>query len=187
VAALVKSPLTRLLPETLVARVYLLYSATLLLFLGIGLCLFYQSQIRISVQDAQDSSTMMIEVVAQVISESAVIGDYDTIHRTLDRAIARSQFDSAAFIDLTGGVIRSTNSVKPKTVPPAWLHDQIASQLYDVNRNISVGGIDYGVLRLTFAVDSIAGAIWELVVSAAWLALAGFAGSERRRLGERSS
>ena len=172
----VKSLLSRLLPETLVARVYLLYSATLLLFIGIGLALFYQAQIRISVQDAQDSSTMLVEVVAQVISESAVIGDYDTINRTLERAIARSQFESAAFIDLEGGVVRSTNPIKPESTPPAWLHERIANQLYDVNRNISAGGIDYGVLRLTFAVDSIAGAIWELVLAAAELAVAGFAG-----------
>ncbi|MBU1363986.1 MAG: response regulator [Gammaproteobacteria bacterium] len=168
--------LSRLLPETLVARVYLLYSATLLLFIGIGLALFYQAQIRISVQDAQDSSTMLIEVVAQVLSESAVIGDYDTINRTLERAIARSQFESAAFIDLNGGAIRISNPPTSHATPPAWLRERIASQLYDVNRNISAGGIDYGVVRLTFGVDGIAGAIWELLVTAAWLAVAGFAG-----------
>jgi len=171
-----KLQFSRLLPETLVARVYLLYSATLLLFIGIGLGLFYQAQIRVSIQDAQESSTMLIEVVAQVIGESAVIGDYDTINRTLERAIARSQFDSAAFIDLKGGMIRSTNPAKTPTKPPVWLHQRIADQLYDVNRNISAGGIDYGVLRLTFAVDSIAANIWELVVEASELAIAGFIG-----------
>ena len=171
-----KALLSRLLPETLVARVYLLYSATLLLFISTGLGLFYQAQTQLSIQDAQESSTMLVEVVAQVISESAVIGDYDTIHRTLDRAIARSQFESAAFIDMKGGVIRSTNPSQLQTTPPAWLHERIASQLYDANRNISVGGIDYGVLRLSFAVDSIAAAIWALVLTASGLAVAGFAG-----------
>jgi len=170
------SGLFRRLPESLVARVYLLYSATLLLFIGIGLGVFYQAQIRLSVQDAQDSSTMLIEVVAQVIGESAVIGDYDTIKRTLDKAVTRSQFDSATFIDLQGGIIRSKDSRQPSVKPPDWLHERIAAQLYDVNRNISAGGIDYGVLRLTFAVDAIAGALWELLITAAGLALAGFVG-----------
>ncbi|MBP5988092.1 MAG: response regulator [Azonexus sp.] len=119
---------------------------------------------------------MLIEVVAQVIGESAVIGDYDTIKRTLDKAVTRSQFDSATFIDLDGGVIRSNDTRRPSIEPPAWLHERIAAQLYDVNRNISAGGIDYGVLRLTFAVDAIAGALWELLITAAGLALAGFAG-----------
>jgi signal transduction histidine kinase/CheY-like chemotaxis protein len=172
----IKHLLPRLLPESLVARVYLLYSGTLLLFICIGLGVFYQAQIRLSVQDAQDSSTMLIEVVAQVIGESAVIGDYDTIKRTLDKAVTRSQFDSATFIDLDGGVIRSNDTRRPSIEPPAWLHERIAAQLYDVNRNISAGGIDYGVLRLTFAVDAIAGALWELLITAAGLALAGFAG-----------
>ena len=97
--------LANLLPKSLVMRVYALYSATLLLFVGIGLGVFYQSQVRQDIEDAQDSATMLVEVVAQVISESAVIGDYDTIKRTLEKAIARSQFSSAAFIDLQGGVI----------------------------------------------------------------------------------
>ena len=171
-----RSLLSRLLPETLVARVYLLYSATLLLFISLGLALFYQAQTQVSIQDAQDSSSMLIEVVAQVVADSAVIGDYDTINRTLDRAIARSQFDSATFIDLKGGVMRSVNPAKTQATPPTWLRERIASQLYDVNRNISAGGIDYGVLRLTFAVDSIAGSIWELVVTATGLAVAAFIG-----------
>jgi two-component system sensor histidine kinase/response regulator len=166
----------RLLPKSLVMRVYALYSATLLLFVGIGLGVFYQSQVRQDIEDAQEAATMLVEVVAQVISESAVIGDYDTIKRTLEKAIIRSQFSSAAFIDLTGGVIRSENAIKPPTVPPAWLHERIAEQLYDVNRNISVGGIDYGVLRLTFSVDNIAGSLWQLLLVALGLAFAGLAG-----------
>jgi signal transduction histidine kinase/CheY-like chemotaxis protein len=119
---------------------------------------------------------MLVEVVAQVLSDSAVIGDYDTINRTLDRAIARSQFSSATFIDLKGGIIRSVNPTKTQASPPDWLREQIANLLYDVNRNISAGGIDYGVLRLTFAVDSIAGSIWELIVTATGLAIAAFMG-----------
>ncbi|AXS80900.1 ATP-binding protein [Dechloromonas sp. HYN0024] len=170
------SVLSRLLPQTLVARVYLLYSATLLLFISLGLALFYQAQIQLSVQDAQESSSMLVEVVTQVLSDSAVIGDYDTINRTLDRAIARSQFSSATFIDIKGGIIRSVNPTKTQTSPPDWLREQIANLLYDVNRNISAGGIDYGVLRLTFAVDSIAGSIWELIVTATGLAISAFMG-----------
>ncbi len=168
--------LANLLPKSLVVRVYALYSATLLLFVGIGLGVFYQSQVRQDIEDAQAAATMLVEVVAQVISESAVIGDYDTIKRTLEKAIARSQFSSAAFIDLQGGVMRSENILKPPMVPPAWLHERIADQLYDVNRNISVGGIDYGVLRLTFSVDNIAGSLWQLLLVALGLALASLAG-----------
>ena len=46
---------------------------------------------------------MLIEIIAQPISDSAVIGDYDTIKRVLDKSILGSQFAEANFIDLSGG------------------------------------------------------------------------------------
>ena len=168
--------LTRLLPQSLVSRVYALYSVTLLLFVGSGLWLFYHYQFSQAVEDAQQSATMLIEVVVQTISDSAVIGDYDTIKRTLDKSILRSQFASAAYIDLTGGVIKLENTDPSAIHPPAWLHEAVAEHLYDVNRNISVGGHDYGVLRLTFAVDVIAGGLWQLMQAAVGLAFASFFG-----------
>jgi signal transduction histidine kinase/ActR/RegA family two-component response regulator len=170
------SVVAHLLPKSLVTRVYSLYSATLLLFVGLGLGVFYQNQVRQDIEDAQSAATMLIEVVAQVVSESAVIGDYDTIQRTLNQSIARSQFESGSFIDLHGGAISSRNQQTASATAPEWLRERIADQLYDVNRNISVGGVDYGVLRLSFAVDAIAGALWQLLLAAFALALSGFAG-----------
>ena len=155
--------LARFLPQSLVARVYLLYSGTWLVFICAGVVLFYQNQFGQDVEDAQQSATMLIEVAAQTIGDSAVIGDYDTIRRTLDSAILRTHFSSAQFIDLTGGSIKSTNQDNERGHPPEWLRDRIADRLYDVNRNISVGGVDYGVLRLTFDADQIANSLWEVV------------------------
>jgi len=168
--------LTRLLPQSLVARVYLLYTVTLLLFVCSALLLFYHSQFSEAVENAQDSATMLVEVAAQTISDSAVIGDYDTIKRTLDKSLLRSQFSSASFIDLDGGIIQRDNAQPTPVHPPAWLRRAVEANLYDVNRPISVGGRDYGVLRLTFAVDQVAAGLWQLMQAAVALALAGFAG-----------
>lgn len=168
--------LVRLLPQSLVARVYLLYVGTLLLFVCSALWLFYHSQFREAVENAQDSATMLVEVAAQTISDSAVIGDYDTIKRTLDKSLLRSQFSSASFIDLAGGAIERVNAQPTPVHPPEWLRSTVAASLYDVNRPISVGGRDYGVLRLTFAVDQVAAGLWQLMQAAVALALAGFAG-----------
>ena len=166
----------RLLPRSLVARVYALYSATLLLFFGSGLALFYHFQFAQELEDVQQSATMLIEVATQTIADSAVIGDYDTIKRILEKSILRSQFAAATYIDLAGGRLTSENEAHPASPAPAWLRERIAEQLYDVNRNIAVGGRDYGVLRLTFAVDVIAGNLWQLLRNALLLALAGLAG-----------
>ncbi len=168
--------LDRFLPQSLVARVYALYSAALLLFVGGGLGLFYQYQFIQEIEDAQQSATMLVELAAQTVADSAVIGDYDTIKRTLAKSILRSQFAAAAFIDLTGGIIKSENTATSAPQAPAWLRDQVAGRLYEVNRNISVGGKDYGVLRLSFAVDNIADGLWQLIRLALALALVSFIG-----------
>ncbi|HJW04744.1 MAG TPA: ATP-binding protein, partial [Azospira sp.] len=168
--------LTRLLPKSLVARVYALYSVTLLLFVGSGLWLFYHYQFTQAVEDAQQSATMLVEVAVQTVGDSAVIGDYDTIKRTLEKSILGSQFAAASYIDLAGGIIKAGNSETPAQHPPQWLRDAIAEQLYDVNRTVNVGGRDYGVLRLTFAVDVVAAGLWQLLQAALLLALASFFG-----------
>jgi signal transduction histidine kinase/CheY-like chemotaxis protein len=168
--------LTRLLPQSLIWRVYTLYTATLLLFVSSSLVLFYQYQYNEAVEEAQRSATMLVEVLAQVTSDSAVIGDYDTIQRTLDKSILRSQFESAKFIDLTSGVIKSENTTITKTHAPGWLQESIAKELYEVNRTISAGGKDYGVLRLAFSADLIAESLWQLIRAALGLALASLVG-----------
>jgi signal transduction histidine kinase/ActR/RegA family two-component response regulator len=168
--------LIRFLPQSLVARIYALYSATLLFFIVGGLALFYQYQFIQQLETAQQSATMLIEVTAQTIADSAVIGDYDTIKRTLEKSILGSQFASANFIDLSGGGLRSENLVAPEAKSPDWLRDKVAERLYEVNRVITVGGRDYGVLRLAFDVDFIAGSLWKLFRSALLLTLVGFSG-----------
>jgi signal transduction histidine kinase/ActR/RegA family two-component response regulator len=166
----------RYLPQSLVGRVYALYSTVLLLFVGIGLGLFFQYQFSQAIEDAQQSATMLVEVAAQTVTDSAVIGDYDTIKRTLEKAILRSQFSSATFIDLKGGVLGSDNPTKLSHFPPAWLQENVAERLYDINRNITAGGTDYGVLRLVFAADSIAADLWQLIRVALGLTLTSLVG-----------
>ncbi|MDP3222844.1 MAG: histidine kinase dimerization/phospho-acceptor domain-containing protein, partial [Rubrivivax sp.] len=168
--------LDRFFPQSLVARVYLLYTATLLLFVCSGLWLFYHYQFSQAVESARDSATMVVEVAAQTISDSAAIGDYDTIKRTLDKAVLRSQFSSASYVDLAGGVIESDNAQPTPAQPPAWLRDAVGANLYDVNRTISQDGRNYGVLRLSFAVDQVAAGLWHPMLAALGLALAGVAG-----------
>ena len=158
--------LGRLLPKSLVRRVYALYSVTLILFVGLGLGLFYENQFRQQVEDVQQSATMLVELATLSVGDAAVIGDYDTIKRTLDKAILRSQFASAMFIDLKGGIVKAENTDSLGKHAPSWLTSRVAEQLYDVNRNISVGGEDYGVLRLSFSADTVANSLWDLIVVA---------------------
>lgn len=163
-------------PRSLVGRVFALYSVTLLAFTVAALALFYRHQFSVELEEAQLRAESLSAVIAPTISDSAVIGDYDTIRRTLERAVDHSAFSSAAFIDLKGGAVRAPHDEPPQVRAPVWLVDYVRVRLYDTNTPILVGGRDYGVLRLTFAPESIAGRLWEQTLIALMLALASVAG-----------
>ncbi|MBS1214772.1 MAG: signal transduction histidine kinase, partial [Proteobacteria bacterium] len=166
----------RWLPQALVWRVFVLYAATLAIFVGLGLGLFYRYQFELALEEAQQSALMLTEVTAQTISESAVIGDYDTIQRTLQRLISRSPFAGAYYIAVGGATLRAVAPNDPRNSSPAWLQAAVAPHLYDVNQIIAVGGRDYGVLRLKFDVAKLAAGLWRVVQSAVALALAALIG-----------
>ena len=157
--------------RTLVGRVYALYTGVLLVFVIGGLLLFYRHQFGVELEQAQLRAESLAAVVQPAVSDSAVIGDYDTIRRTLERAVRDSSMSSASFIDLRGGVLRVPREQEPLVVPPQWLERLVAERLYDINQTVVVGGRDYGVLRMTFAADRIAGALWEQTQWALALAL----------------
>ncbi|MDT8990505.1 PAS domain S-box protein [Curvibacter sp. APW13] len=158
------------LPKTLVGRIFALYAATLLVFTCSGLLLFYRYQFERHVQEEVLAGEMMMNVAAPSVADSAVIGDYDTIGKTLERAIDRSPFSRAQFIDTSGGIIKAEQSGTPRWRAPDWLLQRLQEQLLDINHNIRVGGKDYGVMRLSFDVDLIAAQLWELLVLVSGLA-----------------
>jgi signal transduction histidine kinase/DNA-binding response OmpR family regulator len=168
--------LNRLLPRSLMARVYALYTAALLLFLSVGLGLFYQYQFTQHIEEAAESAEVIVDIVAHTVADSAVIGDYDTIKRTLEGVATRPMFDSMAFLEINGAGVRATSKSRPSASPPDWLRERVAARLYDVNRPIKVGGKDYGVLRLVFSADVIAGNLWALVLWSLAVGAAGLAG-----------
>jgi signal transduction histidine kinase len=166
----------RWLPRSLVGRVFALYTVTLLAFVGAGLVAFYRYQFTVELDAAQLRADALSEVVVPALADSAVIGDYDTIRRTLQRAVHHSSFSAASFIDVKGGVVRAPRDEPPEVAPPEWLRRAIADRLYDTNKPISVGGHDYGVLRLSFSYERIAGRLWEqtcMVIALAGISVIG--------------
>ena len=164
--------LGRLWPKSLTNRVFALYAVTLVTFLGVGFTVFLSHQVRQQIQETQRASVMLVEVVAQAVQDSVVIGDYDTVRKTLDRAVQGSVFRSSQFIDTKGGRILIDSRTPPRGQPPGWLLRWAERELYDVNRSITVGGRDYGVLRLTFDAQSVAQDLWSLAVLVVGVGLA---------------
>jgi diguanylate cyclase (GGDEF)-like protein/PAS domain S-box-containing protein len=164
-----------LLPRSLVGRVFAVFSLTLLLCLCTGLGLFYRYQFLQHIEDTQDTAMTLVEVATQTIEDSAVIGDYDTVKRTLGKMLFQSPFKRAEFIDVAGGSIRLDAPNLTHAPAPRWLVALIASKLYDVNRIASVGGKDYGVVRLSFDERKLAAQLWNMVLETALLASIAFA------------
>jgi diguanylate cyclase (GGDEF)-like protein len=160
-----------LLPRSLAGRVFALFALSMLVFVGVALGLFYRHQYLKHIEETQDAANTLVEVAALAVEDSALIGDYDTVRRTLSTMMVQSPFASAAFIDLNGGAIRvdapPAQSISPA---PAWLIAHVGAELYDVNRVVAVGDKDYGVLRLHFDERRLAEQLWLLLVQAAGLA-----------------
>ena len=166
-----KPLLSELLPRSLVGRVFSLYLVSLMTFVVLGLGLFYNYQFSQEIESQVAAADVMMNVAAQSVADSAVLGDYDTITKTLERAIAGSRFSQAQFIDTKGGLLKSTRESKVFLAAPQWLERIVQSKLDDVNQNVAVGGKDYGVIRLSFATDVVAGELWHLGLVVLGLAL----------------
>ena len=162
-----------LLPRTLLSRVLLLYVAALVLLVAVGFGAFLAYEVQSTLDDADVGSQAMSALLAPAVSESAVIGDYDTIQRTLERAIAHPLFERAAFIDMNGARLEVARQDRPRPTPPAWLVAHVTAQLAPVNATLTIGGRDYGITRLTVWAERVAADIWQVVRLAMLLAVLG--------------
>lgn len=163
----------QLLPRSLLGRVMLLYSATLVLLVLLGCGAFLTYEVRSKLDDAEQAAMALSSLVGAAVSEAAVIGDYDTIKRTLERSIDHPLFEAAAFIDLKGTRLAVSRHDRPDPIPPGWLTQRVAAEIDVVNTNLLVGGRDYGITRLTVWSERIAADIWRVMRLAVLLAVAG--------------
>ena len=112
--------LSRLLPGSLVGRVFSLYLVTLMTFVTIGLVLFYNFQFAREIDAQVAAADVMMNLATQSVADSAVLGDYDTITKTLERTITGSRFSQAQFIDTKGGALKATRASKVFLSAPHW-------------------------------------------------------------------
>jgi len=164
--------LRALSPRSLVGRVFGLFSLAMLVLLASGLGMFYRYQYLQHIEETQDNALMLVEVATQTIEESVVIGDYDTVKRTLNKLLIKSPFKQAEFLELGGGAIRLQTSGARQAPAPEWFANLIVARFYDVNRVIAVGGKDYGVVRLSFDERKLAAQLWNLIAETsvvAWI------------------
>ena len=162
----------RLLPQSMLGRVYALYAATLIVVATCGLALFLWQQVDKQIHDTRDDAQALLELVGPVVRDSAVIGDYDTITRQLVRVAQHSSIGGARFQDPSGGVLRADGRADRRWAP-AWLSVWVLRQVGRPMQTVSAGGTVYGELTFTVAAAAIAGQIWRQTLWALALAVAG--------------
>ncbi len=155
------------MPQSLASRVFLLYGLSILIAALGALGLITYQQFTQHIADNRQSIDKLAEVSTQPITESALIGDFDTIRRLLDRIVTASPLREAIYTDTAGGRIVATDPTHSGA--PGWLVDLVASRMPDLRREISVGGRNYGVLELRYNADGIAGEVWALSLQTAGL------------------
>lgn len=156
--------LSRLTPATLTNRIFAIYSATLLTFVAAGLAAFISYEFRKQIEETQSSSVMLMEVVAQSVQDSVVIGDYDTVKRILEKGVQGSVFASAMFKDTSGASVVAKSKTVSDEATPAFITTWVQQRLDDVNRPVTVGGKDYGLLRLQYDAGEVAADLWFITV-----------------------
>ncbi len=162
-------------PRTLVGRVFALYALTLTVFVGMGLGLFLRHQYDAGVDAAVDDAQTLFSVLVPVVTESAVIGDYDTIGRQLKRAARHSGVAEIAYTDAHGIRLVGNALSRPHPVPD-WLASLVAQRLHDSEQSIEAGGTAYGRLALQFSSADIAQALWREALVALALAASALLG-----------
>lgn len=129
----------RWLPRSLVGRVLALYSAALGLLVVGGLALVLGQQFRSQVEAAGEDARILMSVLAPVVLESAVIGDFDTIERHLARSVRHSGVARLGFSDGRGVALQAGHPPSARHAPD-WLVRLIAARLPDVQQAIEAGG-----------------------------------------------
>lgn len=160
----------RFLPRSLLARVFALYALTLVGVALLGVLVYLGIQVQRQLSDTRHDTQVLLELVAPVARDSAVIGDYDTIRRQLARLVQHSAIDSATFTDPSGGRLSAHDGDEPVWAPQAlqgWMQRQLGRPAVDV----AAGGQVYGRIELALAADNLASQVWQQFFGA--LALAG--------------
>ena len=131
-------------PRSLASRIFWLYGLSILTAATISLVLLIRQEFVQHIADSAQGAKKMADLSLNSVSESALIGDFDTIHRTLKSMVPDSPLREAVYQGANGGTLRAGQ--ESESSAPAWIVAAVSSQLPDVTREVGIGGVKYGDL-----------------------------------------
>lgn len=157
--------LRKLVPKTLLAQIFSLFTLSTVLYTLAGLAFFLSSQIRYEISDTNDRAALISEMMLTSLSKNAKAGNSDAIKEKLKSAANNLHAKSISFTDQSGITIRGASPQDNHPEAPPWLIFLISQHVHPVEKKIIVEGISYGTLTITPTPAIIAQHIWAPIKS----------------------
>lgn len=170
-----RSPWWALLwPRTLVGRVFGLYVVTFVAMLVLGLAMLVHHALETELTDTRTNADALLAVVGPIVAENAVTGEFDALRSVLDSAVGSVNLSRLTFLGAHGGRIPAVHPMEQGRAgtAPDWVRAAVEERMQPIDMPIILGGRTYGTLSLEFAIDRIAGVLWQQARAA--LVLGGF-------------
>ncbi len=156
----------RLLPQSLLGRVFLLFSLTLGAMLAGGLAIFLHGDLHRGIEHTSDTGTMVAELASLALAPAALGSDQRAVANALDTTIERSPFAEICFTWPGGDVQCARAAVRTTAQAPSALEAWLAEHLPAIEHALPVGPHDVGVLRLRFHTRQVANDLWLTALQA---------------------
>lgn len=141
-------------------RIFIALSCSFLFAGGVMLIVLTRQDVKDALDDLTMQKEQTLKILPILLSESVVVGDYESIQKQLDGYVTSPYVQSILFYDLSGKLIQSSD-IEDKKNAPLWfeklfgLHDN-----YGQTR-IIIGGVEYGSIAVTLSIQSFSNRIWS--------------------------
>jgi PAS domain-containing protein len=119
-----------------------------------------------------------LDFLAQALADPVLTGDYTLVQQLLNESIKKPAIQSIAWTDSTGHHMQEASTPASESIltAPAWFAHWVSFPRFSEDKAISVGGENYGRLRLEIAATPAINQIWEKTLGKLGILLLGSGG-----------
>lgn len=140
-------------------RILVTMSFSLLFAASVMLIILTKKDVKDALDDLEIHKEQMLKILPILLSESVVLGDYESIQKQLDGYVSSPYVQHVLFYDVSGKSIQSRDDEEKHSVPHwfeklAGLHDSYGQA------RVIVGGVEYGSIAVTLSIQNFSHRIW---------------------------
>jgi signal transduction histidine kinase len=164
-------------PVSLQWRVLILTSVVVAAGSLFGLGMVVRDRLQSGEREYRESARSLFLALQPMLGNTLVVGDLATVQQTIDPIVQLHATRRIAVLRAGDRqvLVETANEPAAEPSPPAWFSRLSGSREYAQEFPISVGGVDYGVLRLEMSDRAMMRELWEatcrfFAIGAVWLA-----------------